>query len=84
MLARTLVVFLLAVVLLTSPAWCWDEKTSKILNVHVVPHSHNDPGWWKTFEGYYQEWTHGILNSVVEVLAEVHIYYLHAQCINSQ
>jgi hypothetical protein len=53
-----------------TPCFGWE---SGILNVHVVPHSHNDPGWWRTFEGYYQDWTKGIISSVVEVLNEVSI-----------
>lgn len=40
------------------------------LKVFVVPHSHCDPGWWKTFEGYYQQWTKGIIDSVISALAE--------------
>lgn len=44
---------------------------SETLNVYVVPHSHNDPGWWNTFEDYYTSWTRGIITSIVQVLGEV-------------
>lgn len=57
--------------LLSSHVAAWDSDSGDTLNVHVVPHSHNDPGWWMTFEGYYQEWTKGIISSVVQILAEV-------------
>jgi hypothetical protein len=36
--------------------------------VHIIPHSHCDPGWLTTFEGYYDGQVKGILTNVFNEL----------------
>ncbi|XP_036371270.1 alpha-mannosidase 2 isoform X2 [Octopus sinensis] len=54
---------------ITYPTNHWENRDN--LQVFVVPHTHCDPGWLKTFVGYYQQQTKGIFENMLVKLEEM-------------
>ncbi|KAH3742715.1 Lysosomal alpha-mannosidase [Pelomyxa schiedti] len=52
-----------------APIYICERGVNKALNVHAVPHTHDDPGWLKTVDGYYDCCVQYILDTVVSSLA---------------
>lgn len=53
----------------------WDVQPVSVsaeqpLTVYVIPHSHCDPGWLKTFDQYFQTQTKNIITTVIQALAK--------------
>ena len=53
------------IVILISSTSC-----KKTLTIHLIPHSHNDAGWLKPFEDYYQQDTKHVITNVLKMLKE--------------
>jgi len=58
---------LFAVLLAAAPAPV-AAQADDLLTVHIIPHSHCDPGWLNTFEGYYVSEVKTVLDAVLREL----------------
>lgn len=52
----------------TYPIYTEFNEDLGVINAHIIPHTHDDPGWLRTFEGYYESDVRRILNSVIAEL----------------
>jgi len=46
-----------------------ERGMTKLINVHAVPHTHDDVGWLETMDGYYECCVRNIITTVVDALA---------------
>ena len=52
------------------------DPSSNKLNIHIVPHTHDDVGWLKTVEQYYYGQNHTIRHACVSCILDSIIYAL--------
>ena len=60
---------MLLLLLLTTLALLTTRVAGETLMVHIIPHSHCDPGWLDTFEQYYRRDVSRILTGVTNALS---------------
>ena len=53
-----------------------DEVESNVLNIHIVPHTHDDVGWLKTVDQYYYGQNITIQQACVSCILDSLIYAL--------